>query len=236
MAKRDPILHKGHRLRMKKQVLRDGLDGLSDHQIAEVMLFYSIPQGDTNELAHRLVNECGGTITGVINTPYKKLIKIKGIGEHTAYLIDFIRKFTQIYLKRSYMYSETGDGLKGAAELSEFFRRVFVGTEKEEIHAAAFSGNHDLIAEECIAEGSFSEVPVVPRRILDFAEKHGSSSIVLAHNHPSVSCLPSHDDAKVTEELVHHLAYFDIEVADHIVVGTDGVFSMRSSVYKERIW
>lgn len=48
-------MHKGHRLRLKQRFLSEGLNSFEDHEGLELILYYTIPQGDTNPLAHRQV-------------------------------------------------------------------------------------------------------------------------------------------------------------------------------------
>ena len=48
-------VHQGHRARMKERLRQEGLGSFADHQVLELLLFYAIPQRDTNELAHRLL-------------------------------------------------------------------------------------------------------------------------------------------------------------------------------------
>ena len=48
-------LHEGHRQRLKERFLREGLDHFEPHTVLELLLFYAVPQRDTNELAHRLI-------------------------------------------------------------------------------------------------------------------------------------------------------------------------------------
>ena len=49
-------IHVGHRQRLKDKVRQNGLDVLSEHEILELLLTYSIPYKDTNELAHSLID------------------------------------------------------------------------------------------------------------------------------------------------------------------------------------
>ena len=42
--------HKHHRQRLKERFLQEGLDHFDPVKILELMLFYAIPQGDTNPL------------------------------------------------------------------------------------------------------------------------------------------------------------------------------------------
>ena len=59
-------LHKEHRERMRKEFLEHGFaDDVPKHKILEMLLFYSIPRKDTNEIAHLLLNEFG-SISGVL--------------------------------------------------------------------------------------------------------------------------------------------------------------------------
>ena len=45
-------IHKDHRSRLKNQFIENGIDTLTDIQKLELLLFYSIPQKDTNPIAH----------------------------------------------------------------------------------------------------------------------------------------------------------------------------------------
>ena len=46
----NPSVHKGHRERLKARFLEEGLDNFTDIQALELLLFYSIPQKDTNPI------------------------------------------------------------------------------------------------------------------------------------------------------------------------------------------
>ena len=82
-------MHENHRKRMKERFLREGLTHFEPHNVLELLLFYSIPQKDTNELAHTLIDRFG-SLTGVFEAAYTDLIEIDGVKEHTATLIKLI--------------------------------------------------------------------------------------------------------------------------------------------------
>ena len=81
--------HSGHRQRVKTEFLARGVEGWSDHRILELLLFYAIPQGDVNELAHRLVDHFG-SLAGVLDASAEELKKVPGVGEHTAVLLKLV--------------------------------------------------------------------------------------------------------------------------------------------------
>ncbi len=60
-------LHKGHRSRMRQRFINNDLDYFEPHMILEMLLFYSIPRGDTNPVAPRLVQRFG-SLSGVLRS------------------------------------------------------------------------------------------------------------------------------------------------------------------------
>ena len=61
-------IHGGHRARMKKRYLEQGLDGFEDHEALELLLFYALPRVDVNPLAHALLKRFG-SFHGVLDAP-----------------------------------------------------------------------------------------------------------------------------------------------------------------------
>ena len=81
--------HKGHRERMKNQYFENGPQSFLDHQLLELLLFYCIPQKDTNPLAHELLSQFG-SLRNVIKADRKILANTKGVGPNTAILLTLI--------------------------------------------------------------------------------------------------------------------------------------------------
>ena len=56
-------VHKGHRDRLRKRFLEEGLDSFAQHEVLEILLYNIIPYKDTNELAHRLIDHYGSLVS-----------------------------------------------------------------------------------------------------------------------------------------------------------------------------
>ena len=52
-------VHDGHRARLREKFTEYGLETFNDVNALELLLFYSVPRKDTNELAHRLIEHFG---------------------------------------------------------------------------------------------------------------------------------------------------------------------------------
>ena len=48
MAKQEKNIHTGHRSRVKAEFRQRGLEAFPEHRVLELLLFYALPQGDTN--------------------------------------------------------------------------------------------------------------------------------------------------------------------------------------------
>ena len=93
-------IHKGHRERMRKKFIQSGFDGFTNHEILELLLFYSRPRIDTNAIAHRLIDKYK-TISGVCNADIEDLKEIEGIDEASAVLIKMIPLLAKEYMNSS---------------------------------------------------------------------------------------------------------------------------------------
>ena len=235
MKNRDPALHKGHRERMKKQFIKNGFRQFNEHQMLELLLFYSIPRGDTNELSHRLLNECGGRLCDVLNAPYKKLTSVKGIGEHSAVFLKLLLETASHYIS-SMQAEEAGTFPEGTDSVCRYFEGIFISAHGEEIHIAAADSRLRLSHEKKLADGDVGKADLSPRKIMEYAIDCGCDRVILAHNHPGGSWTASKEDIHATRHLVSLLREFGVEIADHIIVGKSGSMSLRSSYYSDIIW
>ena len=79
-------LHDGHRQRKRQQFLSHGPESMADHELLELALFYAIPRRDTNETAHRLLDQFG-SLDRVLSAPEQELEKVEGVGQGAAVLL-----------------------------------------------------------------------------------------------------------------------------------------------------
>jgi DNA repair protein RadC len=74
-------------------------------------------------------------------------------------------------------------------------------------------------------DGTGAHFPL--REIIRDAVVHGSSGIVLAHNHPSGDSTPSDSDCRATCRLASAAEALDCTVVDHLVFGGERCTSFR---------
>lgn len=76
-------------------------------------------------------------------------------------------------------------------------------------------------------QGDDSGTPFPLRLIIADAALHGSSAVLLAHNHPSGDSTPSDRDRRATRRLACAAEALDCTIIDHLVFGGDDCTSFR---------
>ncbi len=225
-------LHDGHRDRMKKKFLKFGADSFEEHELIEMLLYYGIPRVDTNELAHRLINEFG-SIAELFDAPIESLMRVKGVGQSLAVLIKLTSKISRLY-------AESKSKIKYRAptkqELGQLILSKFVGRIKEHILLILFNSRGKIIFCEMIAQGTFTSVDIYIRRVLELALSYSATMAIIAHNHPSGIALPSKADLAQTANLVDALKHIDVKLIDHIIVADNDYVSISESDLNEQLF
>ena len=80
-------------------------------------------------------------------------------------------------------------------------------------------------------EGEHCAVDFPLRTIIVDAAIHGSTAILLAHNHPSGDARPSASDLRATRRLATAAEAIDCSLVDHLVFSKDSCTSLRSLGY-----
>lgn len=218
-------IHDGHRQRLKDRFRQEGLDKFDEIQVLELLLFYAIPQRDTNPLAHRLL-EHFGSLAQVLEAPAEELEKVSGVGTNVATLLSLTTA-----LARYYMVSRGNQTvvLTSTEMCGDYLLPYFVGRRNETVFLLCLDAKCKVLGCKEVGEGSVNSASVPVRRIVEMALSMNATSVVLAHNHPSGLAIPSGEDVQTTRRLAAALDTVDITLADHIVVADDDYVSMAQS-------
>ena len=208
-------VHSGHRERMRKKILTYGAKSLEDHELLEVLLYYCIPQRNTNPLAHKIINEYG-SLLNLMDANVHDLIKRCKLSERTAILINLIPEFVSRYSAQKWDKDKLN--LLDIDTVGEYAKSLLSTQKKELFYMFCLDTQGNLIKSELVSEGEVNETDVNLRRIAELALKNNTSSVILAHNHPGGSFMVSNSDINATSRIIHALELMNITVYDHIIV------------------
>ena len=224
-------MHEEHRKRMRERFLQSGFDGFSDHEILESLLYYSIPRGDTNALAHRLM-ERFGSVRNLLEASPEELTAEDGIGEHSAFLFKLLNETLRRYAKDTLQNPPT---YRTLGAVSEYLCRKFVGCGTECVYLMLLNNRLSLIDCCKISEGTVNNSLISLRKISERTVFRKASVVVLAHNHPNGIAEPSRSDLEITAQIVKMLDVMGVALLEHLIVADDHVFPiLHSGLVEER--
>lgn len=220
--------HKGHREHVRNRFMTGGLEVFAAHEILELLLFYSIPQKDTNPLAHRLMDTYG-SLFGVLSSPAEDLQAIDGVGERTAVLLSLVFQVAR-WIRLEQM-NQTGVNFLCRESAAQYCKEMFYGQRNEAAYELCLNQRGNLIIRHCMANGNIVSVSTDIRLLVKNAVLSHAESILLAHNHPGGDATPSQEDFAATRYIEEALEKVHIRLHDHIIVGENDVVSMREMGY-----
>lgn len=213
-------IHSGHRQRLKSKVKNNGLKSLSMHEVLELMLTYTIPQRDTNELAHNLIKKYNG-FAGVFDADHSDLINNNQVGEETALFLSMLPDFVDIYLQEK----NKNFVLNNVYSCVQFFRKNFIMHNEEVLFITCLGKTGKVLKTVEIKGSNDCEIDFDLKQIGQIINVQNIFAIVLFHTHPNGSVTPSLEDYETTQRIINICAMMNIYVADHIILNENDHYS-----------
>lgn len=214
--------HTGHRERLKERFRQEGLDHFQIHNALELLLFYSIPQKDTNDIAHILLDTFG-SLRNVLDAPFDELVRVDGIGRNSAVLIKLITEISKLSRRE---FNASIQIINNTVLAKRFCENLFYGFTEEAVAVICLDNSNHLIHYEIVSTGTVNRSHVDRRHLMEAVVRHNSASVILSHNHPRGDCAASPEDLNFTMEVKLLLRNIGVHLEDHIIVGEWASFSM----------
>ncbi len=207
-------MHTGHRGRLRKKFALAS-ETIEDHELVELLLFYSIPRQNTNELAHALIARFG-SLENALDADIEELMQVDGIGENSALLIKLVSEFTRRYSVSKTRKKKTL--LRSHEELSNYLKSLFIGMNTEASFILLFDNSKHLIDTFILATGNSSNTMIPMQKLAQIVSSHNVSYVILVHNHPGGKAIPSGEDIATTHAVKAFLSPLHILLLDHFIV------------------
>ena len=214
-------IHEGHRDRMRTRYLQEGADGMASHEILEILLYGTIPRGDTNEIAHHLLDEFG-SISNLIEADPHEIAKTAGVGIKSAVFLSLLHELVLRYEREKL---EQKPALTSIPRSVDYCKALLAFRPRECFYAICLDSRRKIIHTSKISEGTVNDAAVSPRLVVEKALRYKATGILLCHNHPSGNVKPSYEDIILTNQLKSMLEPLGVQVVDHIIIGENQYFS-----------
>ncbi len=227
--KKDKQLLTGHRERTKERFLKSFNKNyiMSDVDLLELILFYSIPRRDVKDLAKELIEQFG-SLAILINSNIDEIKSRTKLSDNTIVLFHIIQQSCKQLLLKEINNKPV---LSSWQMLLDYCYATLAYEKNELVKILYINSKNRLVKDEVIHYGTTNSSVLYPREIIKRNFELGTTSFIIVHNHPSGDCTPSDEDIIITTQLSKIAADLDISLHDHIIIGKNGILSFKQQQF-----
>lgn len=233
IKKSDQLLQHGRAYRIKKvremaegdkpreKMLNQGVGALSLAELLAIVLGVGTKKEEVFSMASRLLREYGEKAIATQKDP-KLIVKDLNLPETKACQI-----VACFELGRRLFQKKPG-GLITVRNANQAFSYLkdMGSLKKEQFRGLYLNSHYQLVHDEVISIGTIDASLVHAREVFRPALEYGASAVILAHNHPSGTLKASREDAEITDQLIAAGKILDIEILDHLIIGSKKYLSI----------
>jgi len=173
-------------------------------------------------LCKRILASVNNNLSELGKLSVSQLMGFKGIGEAKAITIA-----AALELGRRRRGEEALQKKKITSSLAvfELLQPILGELPHEEFWIIYLNNSNKVIQKYQLSKGGITGTLVDVRLALKNALEVGAVGLILAHNHPSGTLLPSAEDKQLTKKLKTAAESLDIKVLDHLIITEKAYFS-----------
>jgi DNA repair protein RadC len=199
----------------REKLIKKGTQSLKKDELISIILGSGIKGKDVRKLSREIVS--------ILDTSYssitlEQLCNIHGLGVAKASQI-----LASIELAKRYT-SQNNRKITSAEDVySEL--KSFTNKKQEYFLTITLDGASHIINTRTVFIGTLNQSLVHPREVFADAIADRSAGIIIAHNHPSGTLVPSRADISITQRLKEVSKLVGIELLDHVILAKSGFYS-----------
>ncbi|RCU51069.1 JAB domain-containing protein [Corallincola holothuriorum] len=201
--------------RPREKLLRQGAEALSDAELLAIFLRTGVTGMDAVTLARQLLGQFDG-LSRLMRANQQQFCAAKGLGQakyaQLQAVVELSRRVFQAELHQS-------DVLNHPAAVERYLRVKMGDSPIERFALLLLDSQNRVLAYKELSHGTINQAAVYPREVLRLVIEEHAAAVILCHNHPSGVCEPSEADRHITDKIMATLAFIDVRVLDHLVVG-----------------
>lgn len=209
-----PITNWSEDDRPREKLMLKGKDSLSDAELLAIL----IGSGSRNEsavaLSQRILANVGG-LNSLAKLSIDQLMKFKGIGEAKA--VTIIAALELCARRRSEKAVEMPK-ITSSKKAFELMQPIIGDLSHEEFWVLFLNNSNNVISKAQLSKGGIGSTIVDVRLVFKLAFEKCATALILCHNHPSGSLIPSDADKQITRKIREAGSKLDVKVLDHLII------------------
>lgn len=206
----------------REKLMLKGKSALSDAELIAILIGSGSRNESAVDLSKRILASVAHNLNSLGKLSMAQLMEFKGIGEAKAISI-----IAAMELGRRRRGEEAVELTKvtSSKTVFEIMQPIIGELPHEEFWILYLNNSNKVIFKAQISVGGITGTIVDVRLVFKMALEKGATALILCHNHPSGTLIPSDADKQITKKLKLAGESLDVKVLDHLIVTETKYFS-----------
>ena len=204
-------------------MLDKGASSLSNAELLAIMLRTGTERNNVLEVAQTLLRRVDGRLDDLAAMSVEVLCETTGVGPSKA-----VTLAAAFELGRRW-FSEEGVAKRSkVSSPKDVFRMMYPllkGLEYEECWAVYLNNANQCLGKDRLSTGGVDSTVLDSKILIRRACEKKATGVILVHNHPSGSAMPSVADINRTKSIRSALKACEMSLVDHVVIGSRNYYS-----------
>lgn len=200
----------------REKMLSKGKKELTNAELIAILLRSGLQGKSAVDVAKEVLTMADNSLVNLSLLDFNQLSSIKGLGPAKATTL-----MATLELGRR-MHGEIGKNkeliINTSDDLFNYMSPLIADLDHEEFWAVFLSNRGKVLGRQRISMGGQTATPVDLRILFRNALENKAVSLMVAHNHPSGSFKPSHEDKILTQRIYEGGKILEIKLLDHIII------------------
>lgn len=199
----------------REKLMLKGKSALSDAELIAILIGSGSRNESAVDLSKRILSSVANNLNALGKLSMAQLMNFKGIGEAKAISI-----MAAMELGRRRRAEEAVELTKITSSKSvfEMMQPIIGELPHEEFWILYLNNSNKVISKAQLSVGGITGTLVDVRLVFKMALEKGATALILCHNHPSGTLIPSDADKQITKKLKMAGDSLEIKVLDHLIV------------------
>jgi DNA repair protein RadC len=206
----------------REKLMLKGKSVLSDAELIAILIGSGSRSESAVDLSKRILASVDNNLNALGKLSLSQLMQFKGIGEAKAISI-----IAALELGRRRRGEDAVELKKITSSkiIFEIMQPIIGELPHEEFWIIYMNNSNKVIAKSQLSKGGITGTLVDVRIVFKTALEMGATALILCHNHPSGTLIPSDADKQITKKLKLAGDSLEIKVLDHLIVTEKNYFS-----------
>ena len=212
-----------HGERPRERLREHGPSHLSNPELIAILLRTGTSGESVLNLATRLMATFDG-LGGISRAVYSELCALNGISEAKA--CQLLAAF-ELGRRVVSLHPEGRPTIHSPQDVFNLLGAEMSVLDQERLRVLLLNTKNEVLGIQEIYKGNVNSSVVRVAEVLRPAVRENCPAVILVHNHPSGDPSPSAEDILVTRQIRVGGEMMDIEVIDHVILGSRGFVSLK---------